>query len=151
MQTSLTRELQDAKQSSFDLLKQTEKELVDRFTEQYTEIKNFMLENVNMMRDLTEKSSTSLSQSVKSIKSVCSKYFEHYELDLEELRLRTGTLENKYKDWSKVLIEPSTMNEARVFSLEARIEKEEDTRIQEFEFTRDLLRKLVYSLEQLSL
>jgi hypothetical protein len=31
------------------------------------------------------------------------------------------------------------------------MEKEEDTRIKEFEFMRDLTRKLVYSLEQLSL
>ena len=43
------------------------------------------------------------------------------------------------------------MNDARVFALEARMEKEEDTRIKEFEFMKDLTRKLVYSLEQLSL
>ena len=56
-------------------------------------------------------------------------------------------MENKYKDWSKVLIEPQTMNDARVFALEARMEKEEDTRIKEFDFMKDLTRKLVYSLE----
>lgn len=106
-----------------------------------------MVENVEKMRDVTERSATSLTASLKSIKSVCSNYFQHYELDLEELRLRTATLENKYKDWSKVLIEPQTMNDARVFALEARMEKEEDTRIKEFEFMKDLTRKLVYSLE----
>ena len=110
-----------------------------------------MVENVEKMRDVTERSATSLTASLKSIKGVCSNYFQHYELDLEELRLRTASLENKYKDWSKVLIEPQTMNDARVFALEARMEKEEDTRIKEFEFMRDLTRKLVYSLEQLSL
>ena len=110
-----------------------------------------MVENVEKMRDVTERSATSLTASLKSIKSVCSNYFQHYELDLEELRLRTASLENKYKDWSKVLIEPQTMNDARVFALEARMEKEEDTRIKEFEFMKDLTRKLVYSLEQLSL
>ena len=59
-------------------------------------------------------------------------------------------MELKYKDWSKVLIEPATLNDARVFSLESRITQEEDIRIKEFEFVKDLMKKLVYSLEQLS-
>jgi hypothetical protein len=67
------------------------------------------------------------------------------------LRLRIGTLENKYKDWSKVLIEPATMNDARVFALESRMEKEEEVRIYEYDFIKDLIKKLVYSLEQLSI
>jgi hypothetical protein len=66
------------------------------------------------------------------------------------MRLRCGTLENKYKDWSKVLIEPATMNDARVFALESRMQEEEELRIKEFDFMKDLMRKLVYSLEQLS-
>ena len=64
--------------------------------------------------------------------------------------MRCGTLENKYKDWSKVLIEPATMNDARVFALESRMQEEEELRIKEFDFMKDLMRKLVYSLEQLS-
>jgi hypothetical protein len=63
------------------------------------------------------------------------------------MRLRTAALENKYKDWSKVLIEPATMNDARVFALESRMEGEEEVRIKEVEFLKDLMRKLVYSLE----
>jgi len=63
------------------------------------------------------------------------------------MRLRTVSLENKYKDWSKVLIEPATMNDARVFALESRMEGEEEVRIKEVEFLKDLMRKLVYSLE----
>jgi len=35
------------------MLKQTEKELVDRFSDQYTEVKNYMTSNVEAMRDLT--------------------------------------------------------------------------------------------------
>jgi hypothetical protein len=43
------------------------------------------------------------------------------------------------------------MNEARVFAMETRIQKEEDQRIAEFESLRDLIRKIVYSLEENSL
>jgi len=67
------------------------------------------------------------------------------------MRIRSSTLENKFKDWTKVLIEPATMNDARVFALETRMENEEEVRIKEHEFVKDLFRKLVYSLEQLSL
>ena len=110
-----------------------------------------MTSNVEQMREVTQNSSTNLTSSLKQIKTVCSTYFQHFELDLEELRLRSGTLENKFKDWSKVLIEPATMNDARVFALESRMESEEEVRIKEHEFTKDILRKLIYSLEQVSL
>jgi hypothetical protein len=43
------------------------------------------------------------------------------------------------------------MNDARVFALESRMESEEEVRIKEHEFTKDILRKLIYSLEQVSL
>ena len=131
VQSGINREINDVRKTSFELLKATEKELVDRFSDQYTEVKTYMTSNVEFMRELTTNSATSLTASLKQIKQVCSNYFQHYELDLEELRLRTGTLENKYKDWSKVLIEPQTMNDARVFALEARMESEEEARIKE--------------------
>jgi hypothetical protein len=60
-------------------------------------------------------------------------------------------LENKYSDWSKLLIEPTTVNEARLFALETRVHEEEDMRIKEYDFLRDLMRKLLYSLEQSSI
>ena len=78
---------------------------------------------------------------------MCAKYFERYELDLESLRLRCGTLENKQNDWQKVLIEPQTLNDAKVYALEARLEREEDVRIQEYEILRETIRKMVFSLE----
>lgn len=133
------------------MLKTTEKELSEQFSSQYSEVKLYMTENVEKMLNVTQNSAQNLASSLKQIKTVCSNYFQHYELDLEELRLRIGTLENKYKDWSKVLIEPATMNDARVFALESRMEKEEEVRIYEYDFIKDLIKKLVYSLEQLSI
>lgn len=124
---------------------------MDRFSDQYNTVKSYMTGNVEKMHEITMNSSQSLASSLQQIKSVCSNYFQHYELDLEELRLRTAGLENKYRDWSKVLIEPATMNDARVFALESRLENGEEVRIKEFEFLKDLMRKLVYSIEQQSL
>ena len=42
------------------------------------------------------------------------------------------------------------MNDARLFALESRMHEEEEIRIKEYEFVRDLLKKLIYSLEKTS-
>lgn len=79
---------------------------------------------------------------------VCCKYFDKYDTELETLRIKTNSVMEKYQDWSKVLIEPSSLNDARLFSLEARIHQEEEIRIREFDFMKDTLKKLIYSFEQ---
>jgi len=88
---------------------------------------------------------------LKNVKDACSHYFANYEESLEEIKIRTHTLENKYSEWSKLLIEPTSINEARLFSLETRVHEEEDMRIKEYNFLRELIKKLLYSLEQRSL
>jgi hypothetical protein len=81
---------------------------------------------------------------------VCCKYFEKYDIELETVQIKAQNVMDKYQDWSKVLIEPATMNDARLFSLESRMHEEEEIRIKEYEFVRDLLKKLIYSLEKTS-
>jgi len=56
-------------------------------------------------------------------------------------------IQKKYDSWSKVLIEPQSLNDARLFALETRIHKEEEVRVGEYNYMRDMLKKLVYSME----
>lgn len=84
----------------------------------------------------------------KDIKLVCSAYFEQYNTKMEAVELEQGVLLDKLKAWSKVLIEPATFNDARLFAVETRMENEEEIRMKEFDFIRDQLRKIVFSLEQ---
>ena len=65
---------------------------------------------------------------------VCASFFERYDVEIEETRMRTVAMEEKYKNWSKILIEPNAMNVARVYCLEARVEDEERTRLRESKF-----------------
>jgi len=62
-----------------------------------------------------------------------------------------NNLQNKYNDWSRVLIDPMTVNDARLFSVESRITEEEEMRIKEYEYLRDMFKKLIYSLEQVNM
>lgn len=57
-------------------------------------------------------------------------------------------IQKKYDSWSKVLIEPQSLNDARLYALETRIHKEEEVRVEEYNYMRDMLKKLVYSMEQ---
>lgn len=85
------------------------------------------------------------------VKEVITNYFERYDIDLEELKINMKVLNQKYADWSKILIEPTSLNEARLYALETRLHEEEDIRIKEYEYVRDLMKKLIFSLEQTNL
>ena len=87
-------------------------------------------------------------QQFSQIKLVCCKYFEKYDIELETVKLKAQNVMDKYQDWSKVLIEPASLNDARLFALESRMHEEEEIRIKEYEFVRDIIKKLIYSLEK---
>ena len=69
-------------------------------------------------------------------------------MDLDELKINMKVLNQKYTDWSKILIEPTSLNDARLYALETRLHEEEDLRIKEYEYVRDIFKKLIFSLEQ---
>lgn len=53
----------------------------------------------------------------------------------------------KYESWAKILIEPATFNDARLFSLETRIDKEEEQTYELMAAFKDLIKKLVFTFE----
>lgn len=46
------------------------------------------------------------------------------------------------------MVEPASLNDARLFSLESRIHEEEEMRITEFDYLKEAIKKLIYSIEQ---
>lgn len=54
---------------------------------------------------------------------------------------------DKYHYWVKKLIEPSSFNDARLFALETRFQEEEEMRFQQMDMFKDLMKKLVYTVE----
>lgn len=84
------------------------------------------------------------------MKEVITNYFGKYDIDLEELKINMKVLNQKYADWSRILIEPTSLNEARLYALETRMHEEEEIRIKEYEYIRDLMKKLIFSIEQTS-
>ena len=68
-------------------------------------------------------------------------------MELEAVKIKAKAVMEKYQDWSKVLIEPTSLNDARLFALESRLHEEEEIRIKEFEFISEAIKKLIYTLE----
>ena len=115
---------------------------------QVDSIRRFVDSNINDMVDERRETLEKYEKQFNSIKSVCCKYFEKYDVELEAVSIKAQNVMDKYTDWSKVLIEPASMNDARLFSLESRVHQEEELRIEEFDFLRDMMKKLIYSFEQ---
>lgn len=61
--------------------------------------------------------------------------------DLKRLRI-------EFDKWVSTVMEPAHISEARIFTVEARVKEEEAARLDQLHFVKDVLRKLLFSLEQ---
>ena len=102
-----------------------------------------MAETVRQRLEVQEK----YEKKFVKVKEVITSYFEKYDVDMEELKINMNVLNQKYAEWSKILIAPTSLNDARLYSLETRLHEEEELRIKEYEYMRDLIKKLIFSLE----
>jgi hypothetical protein len=57
-------------------------------------------------------------------------------------------LSGAFKEWGKIVVEPQSMNEARLFSLEKKLDLTQFNRQKEIESIQTHLIKLIYSIEQ---
>jgi len=55
-------------------------------------------------------------------------FLQRCDSRLENVEATNQMMLEKYEDWSKVLIEPSSNNLARIYALEARFQEEEKLR-----------------------
>lgn len=131
-----------------DSVNAKEKELQEMMNKNVQKIQSFVDENIEDMVEERKATLAKYEQQFNQIKLVCCKYFEKYDIELETVKLKAQNVMDKYQDWSKVLIEPASLNDARLFALESRMHEEEEIRIKEYEFVRDVMKKLIYSLEK---
>lgn len=61
--------------------------------------------------------------------------------DLKKLRM-------EFDKWIATVMEPAHISEARIFTVEARVKEEEAARLDQLHFIKDVMRKLLFSLEQ---
>ena len=108
--------------------------------------------NENLEEILVERRKTMLEnqRQFTEVKKVCAEYFERYDVTIEETMMRTKHMEEKYENWSKTLVEPTALNVARLYALENALNQEEAARMQESRFMKEILAKLVFSIDELN-
>ena len=84
----------------------------------------------------------------KSIQVACSTFFEEYDRQMVKYEANFEDINMKYQDWSMCLIQPQTLNDAKLYVLESRIIEEEKVRLKEFQIVQENLVKLIYSFQQ---
>ncbi len=131
-----------------DSVNAKEKELTDLMEKNMTKIQTCVDENIEDMVEERKATLQKYEKQFNQIKLVCCKYFERYDIELESVKLKAKNVMDKYQDWSKVLVEPTSLNDERLFSLESRIQEEEEMRITEFDYLIEAIKKLIYSIEQ---
>ena len=65
------------------------------------------------------------------------------KLGVELKKLRT-----EFDKWVATVMEPAHISEARIFTVEARVKEEEAARLDQLHFIKDVMRKMLFSLEQ---
>jgi hypothetical protein len=85
---------------------------------------------------------------IKKIKDVCAQYFSKYEKHLINHQTIVKDLERQQQLWVDMLIKPQELNQARLFAIESRIKENEQTKMNEVEFLKETVKKLIYAIEQ---
>ena len=84
----------------------------------------------------------------KSIQIACSTFFEEYDRQMVKYEANFEDINMKYQDWSMCLIQPQTLNDAKLYVLESRIIEEEKVRLKEFQIVQENWVKLIYAFQQ---
>lgn len=86
-------------------------------------------------------------EKLKKIKDICAQYFSKYEKHLINHQTIVSDLEKQQDQWVKMIIKPQELNQARLFAVETRIEENETMKVQNFDFLKETIKKLIYAIE----
>lgn len=82
------------------------------------------------------------------IQTVCKNFFDKFEEDVKGMKHSYIEMRDSYDMWARNVLKPQELKEATLFALEQRVVNEESTRVQESALMKDVIDKLIYSLQQ---
>lgn len=113
-----------------------------------SKLTSFIDENVDDMMKERKVMTNRIDKEYSNIKQICANYFEKYDKSLKVTEVRQDMVQKKLDNWSTVLLEPMSMNDARLFAAETRLHKEEEVRVEEYDYLRHMVKMLTYTVEQ---
>ena len=85
------------------------------------------------------------------IKDICAGYFEKYDKVNKTVEEKFKKVNDTFNYWRETFVKPHQMSEARIYAVETRIKETEDKFFNSVTHTKEILKKLVFALEQESI
>ena len=84
---------------------------------------------------------------ITKIKDTCASYFDKTDKISKKCAKSVIEIEKTFESWKVNVMKPTQMAEARLFSIETQVFENESERVAEFQYTKDIFRKLVMAIE----
>ena len=88
---------------------------------------------------------------IVKIKEVWTKYFEKNDEIMKTMQGKANNVNQAYDEFFANVIKPQQIGEARIYAIETRLKEEEDYRILEATHIKDVVKKLIFAIEQANL
>ena len=140
-------------------IEETNSFIEEKYKVMVEEYSKAIVESASIQENNTKELGLELAQQI-------SDYRKFYECDMEsfqkvynENRVELVETDKKtindlrklrvdFDKWVATVMEPAHISEARIFTVEARVKEEEAARLDQLHFVKDVIRKLLFSLEQ---
>ena len=158
-QKIIRKELSKNIETVEEKIQECNKSLDDKYeiiTQEYTKA----IENTaDVLENNTKDSSTELSQQIADYRRFYECDMEAFQKTFNENRVELLEADKKitqdlkkirteFDKWVSTVMEPAHISEARIFTVEARVKEEEAARLDQLHFVKDVLRKMLFTLEQ---
>lgn len=104
----------------------------------------------NLEKTMNEVLSKNKTQILK-IKDVCTKYFDKNDDAIKTMQDKVKIVDTTFDEFMNNVVKPQQLGEARLFAVETRLKEEEDLRILELSHIKDIMKKLIFAIEQANL
>lgn len=147
-------EMKDILNNNIDQSKNRLYDQIDYAKEQLIQLQKSELEKYNQKLEKTgtiinEKVAKIVDKNKKQIgkiKEICASFFKSYEDSLQNLKNQFIDVYDAFQTWNRNVVRPNELKEATLYSLEQRMNNEEISRLNDIMLLKDVISKLIYSL-----
>ena len=132
----------------FDALEELRQELRKELHNGTGEMRTYVLQTAKRASAHRETIQDAYEQKLTAIKEVCTKFFNQIEDKSSDVHHSIKMLEVRQEEWIKNILKPKEITQAKLFTLEAKVQEVETQRIAQDTFFKGILQKLIYAIEQ---
>eukprot|EP00347_Sterkiella_histriomuscorum_P021096 403335268 len=149
-------DLKDTMMQTVEVTKHHIYDQIDQTKDQITQVMRQELDNhssrVEEYKDSVNERMKGLNTKTKckisKIKDICTNFFKSYEDSLNQMKNQFIEVHDAFQSWNRNVVRPNEMKEAKLYSLEQRMNIEESQRLNDVILIRDVVNKFIFSMHQ---